>query len=391
MSIVGTARPSGVSLPSAPLETVGGGAARDALEDALIGIWQDVLGATSVGIHDDFFDLGGHSVLAAEMAARVGAAFERDVPLSLLLENPTLARFADALVSASRQEGSGIIAIRTDGARPPLFFLHGDLNGGGLYCARLARALESQPFYAVDPLGVTGGDGPASIESMAAEHADAIKRIQPRGPYLLGGHCNGALEALEIARLFRASGDTVAAVALVQPAPVDRRFTSLDRFVRVVARAAGLTEDRRVDAFLRARDAALEMSGQPRAIPRVAAGLLSSLLRAGARRRDTGDGVRGEGTFAPRHNEAIWSRYTRALEAYVPRVYDAPVGIFAAAEAQDTGADPLPTWRPLAPRAQFHVVPGGHLSCITSQVATTAAAMDAYIARAVRENLSSSG
>jgi thioesterase domain-containing protein len=385
MSIVGTTtRPAGTSLPQPP--PAGGGAPRDALEDALVGIWQEVLGVTSVGIHDDFFDLGGHSVLAAEMAARVGAAFDLDVPVSLLLENPSLARFADALVSASRPEGSGILAIQTDGERPPLFFLHGDLNGGGLYCARLARGLHSQPFYAIDPLGVTGGTGPASIESMAAEHAAAIRRIRPRGPYLLGGHCNGALEALEIARQFRASGEQVAALTLVQPAPVDRRFASLDGFVRRVARAARLTEDRRVDAFLRAREAAIEMSRQPRAIPRVAVGLLSTLLRAGAKRPDGGSPARADETFAPRHNEVIWSRYTRALEAYVPRPYDGPAAIFVAEAAQNTPADPTPTWRHLGPRAQFQVVPGGHLSCITSEVGTTAAAIDAYIAGALRGN-----
>lgn len=387
MSVVGTtARPAGTSLSSPSPAPAGGGAARDALEDTLVAIWQDVLGAASVGIHDDFFDLGGHSVLAAEMAARVGAAVDRDVPLSLLLENPTLARFADAIVTASRQEGSGVTAIRTDGERPPLFFLHGDVNGGGLYCARLARGLHSQPFYAVDPLGVTGGSGPASIESMAAEHAAAIGRIRPRGPYLLGGHCNGALEALEIARRFRANGELVAALILVQPAPIDRRFASLDAFVRRVARAARLTEDRRVDAFLRAREAALEMTRQPRAIPRVAAGLLTTLLRAGARRPEAAPASRGDETFAPRHNEVVWSRYTRALDAYVPRAYDGPAAIFVAAEAQNTPADPTATWWQLGEGAQFHVVPGGHVSCITSQVATTAAAIDAHIAGALRRN-----
>ena len=145
-------------------------APRDALEDELVALWQELLDVGPVSIYDDFFDLGGHSLLAAAMVARVAERFDRSIPVALLLENPTLAGFADGLVRTSRENMPNVVPVRITGNRPPLFFLHGDFNAGGLYSARLSRALTDQPFYAVEPIGSSGtadsgihrGDGRAA-------------------------------------------------------------------------------------------------------------------------------------------------------------------------------------------------------------------------------------
>ena len=352
-------------------------APRDALEDELVVLWQELLGVAPVSIHDDFFDLGGHSLLAAAMVARVGERFDRSIPVAILLENPTLAGFADALVRASRENTPSVVPVGITGGRPPLFFLHGDFNAGGLYSARLSRALTDQPFYAVEPLGSSTARGPASIEEMAAQHAADIRAVCPRGPYLLGGHCNGALEALEIARQFRAEKESVPGVVMLEPPPVDRRRLLIDGPVRISARIRSLTEEQRVELYLRVREWMERISERPSESPGMIYRGLKRMVSGQA--LDTEDTEPDQREGAGRHDQAVWDRYARAIAAYVPKRYDGSVAAFIAGEVVNTPADPIAGWRAVGPRFEFHVVPGGHLSCITTHIASTSAAIDDYL------------
>ena len=354
-------------------------APRDALEDELVAIWQELLGVGPVSIHDDFFDLGGHSLLAAAMVARVAERFDRSIPVALLLENPTLAGFADALVRSSRESMPSVVPVRITGGRPPLFFLHGDFNAGGLYSARLSRGLTDQPFYAVEPLGSSGTHGPASIEEMAAQHAADIRQVCPSGPYLLGGHCNGALEALEIARQFRAEKQSVPGIVMIQPPPVDRRSRLIDVPVRLGARLASLTEEQRVDMYLRVREVMERIRDRPSESPGIVYRSVRRWFKVPSTPDVTVDEPRQQPEPSVRHDEAVWVRYARAIAAYVPKDYDGSVAAIVASEVVNTAADPIPGWRGVGPRFEFHVVPGGHLSCITTHIASTSAAIDAYL------------
>jgi thioesterase domain-containing protein len=113
-----------------------------------------------------------------------------------------------------------LTAIHAGGSRLPFFFLHGDFNGGGFYSAALARHLgPDQPFYAIHPHGLDGRVMRLTIEAMAEDHLTSVRAVQPRGPYLLGGHCNGGLIALEMARRLLAEGDRVSLLAVLD-APV---------------------------------------------------------------------------------------------------------------------------------------------------------------------------
>jgi thioesterase domain-containing protein len=362
-------------------------APRDALEDELVALWQELLGVGPVSIYDDFFDLGGHSLLAAAMVARVAERFDRSIPVALLLKNPTLAGFADGLVRTSRENLPNVVPVRITGNRPPLFFLHGDFNAGGLYSARLSRGLTDQPFYAVEPIGSSGTQTPASIEEMAARHAADIREVCPRGPYLLGGHCNGALEALEIARQFRAEKESVPGIVMIQPPPVDRRRRLIDVPVRMGARIASLTEEQRVDLYLRVREVMERIRDRPSESPGIVYRSLRRLVArsASAASEPTDEARRQEPEPSARHDDAVWARYLRAIAAYVPKDYDGSVAALIASEVVNTGADPIAGWRAVGPRFEFHVVPGGHLSCITTHIASTSAAIDAYLARIVSE------
>jgi thioesterase domain-containing protein len=100
----------------------------------------------------------------------------------------------------------------------PVFFFHGDFNGGGLYCVPLARNLGSEHgFVAVHPHGVGSPVIPATIEEMAVDRLRSIRELQREGPYRLGGHCNGALVALEIAHQLIREGERVEFLAVLAP------------------------------------------------------------------------------------------------------------------------------------------------------------------------------
>src|SRR6185369_5690661 len=183
---------------------------RDPLERQLAEIWEEILQVHPIGIRDNFFDLGGHSLLSVRMIDRVERAIGKKIPLSVLFEEPTIEHLSAHLIGSVGTQRSSVVKIQPGNGRTPFFFLHGDYNGGGFYCANLAKDLgEDLPFYAVQPFGLDGESIPSSIETMAAEQLNSIREIQGKGPYLLGGYCNGAAVAFEIARQLERQGERV--------------------------------------------------------------------------------------------------------------------------------------------------------------------------------------
>jgi thioesterase domain-containing protein len=188
---------------------------RDDLERRLTGIWEDVLGVRPIGITDDFFALGGHSLLAVQVFARIEAELGKRLPLSVLLEAPTIERLAGVLRNDRRPEhGVSLVAIQARGSRPPLFCVHGHTGEVLFYRPLSERLGTDQPFYALQSRGLVGGRAHESIESMAADYVREIRGVQPRGPYCVGGYCLGALVAMEMAQQLRAQRQEVALVAL---------------------------------------------------------------------------------------------------------------------------------------------------------------------------------
>jgi len=112
---------------------------------------------------------------------------------------PTIEQVVNALQSQEREGSETVItAVQTVGSKRPFFFLHGDFRRGAFYCFPLARDLGSdQPFYALEPYSFDGLQVPPTLEAMAAAHIKLLRIVQPEGPYLLGGYCNGGLVALK--------------------------------------------------------------------------------------------------------------------------------------------------------------------------------------------------
>lgn len=190
----------------------------DPLQVLLTEIWQECLNVSPVGANDDFYELGGDSILAMEMALQCEALLGRTVPEGALLEAPTVARLARLLLERDPGVTQATSLVQAGEAGRRLFFWHGDLNGGGAYCQPLARHLGTQvEFIAVHPHGLSVPQIPASIEEMAIDRLQALRGVQPKGPYLLAGYCNGGLMAFEMARQLCEAGERVDFLAVIAP------------------------------------------------------------------------------------------------------------------------------------------------------------------------------
>ena len=189
---------------------------RDRLELCLAAIWEDVLKLRPVGIRDDFFELGGDSILALQLVSQVESVCARRLPMSSLLEAPTVARQADILRDASWSPAwPAIVALQPHGDRPG-FFCAAGAGTDVLSLVELPRHLGSdQPFYGLQPPGQDGQRAPlGTVDSLAAYFVREMRGIQPRGPYFLGGSSYGGIVAFEMAQQLTRAGEEVGLLAL---------------------------------------------------------------------------------------------------------------------------------------------------------------------------------
>ncbi len=191
-------------------------------ERCLERIWRKVLAVERIGIHDDFFVLGGHSLIAVRMVAEIERQLGVRVPLTELFQEPTIAALAEA-VDRERELDTpweSIVPLREGGSKPPLFLLpwiDGELIG---YRDLVQSFPEDQPLYGLRAPGLDGRTLPlATIEEIAAHFRTEIIRFQPDPPYLLAGFCFGGVVAYEVARQFAAEGRRVEFIGLMSVSP----------------------------------------------------------------------------------------------------------------------------------------------------------------------------
>ncbi|HEY9671674.1 MAG TPA: amino acid adenylation domain-containing protein [Waterburya sp.] len=199
-------------------------------EEAIAKIWAEVLQCDRVGIHDNFFELGGDSLLAVRLMAQIHQQFNRELPLSTLFLNPTVEGLANALGQPTNSlPWSPLVAIQPAGSKPPFFCVHPILGVVFPYY-ELAYSLGfDQPFYGLQTLGLDGQQPPLTrIEDMAAHYIEALRSVQPSGPYFLGGWSFGGLVAFEMAQQLHSSGHQVALLAILDTlAPVSGNLPSV--------------------------------------------------------------------------------------------------------------------------------------------------------------------
>ncbi len=221
------------------------------LHHQLVHIWEDLLGVRAIGIKDDFFELGGNSLLAIRLIDRIAQVCNIKLPLSTLFAGATIEQLVTALMGeVNTNSRTTLVTVQAGGTKRPFFFLHGQWEGGAFYSLELARYLgPDQPFYLLEPYKFDSLTVIPTFEAIAATHIELIRSVQPEGPYLLGGWCNGGLMAYEMAWQLHTQGQMVDLLVLMDPdAP------ALHKWDRLIIASLGTLlrthQEKQIDWFL---------------------------------------------------------------------------------------------------------------------------------------------
>jgi oxalate---CoA ligase len=353
---------------SAPDEPTG------ALELELLELWQRMLKRNSIGLDDDFFEVGGDSLMALQMLLELEKLVGHSVPETILFEQPTIRLLARGVAELDQPKAAPLIQVQAKGDRPPFFFFHGDYMGRGYYTRRLARLIgPDQPFFSVAPHGLGCETVPASIEQMAIERLPQVLALQPQGPFRLGGYCNGGMVALELAHLLISAGHRVELVVLIDTPTLNLRPTvrAVYNSIAKLMRIAGEDRERAYPRLRATMDilwrqlSNLEQSS--------ASGYLANLL-AGLKRRLFGTfGYAGTLADAPaeksslaqlgdeltRRDRELARIYNHLFRLYFPKPIAVPVVYFS---AEYSGG----RYNNLGSSVELVALPGGHWGCITT-------------------------
>jgi FkbH-like protein len=214
----------------------------------LAALWQDLLNVDKVGIEDDYFALGGTSLLAAQMFAEIAKRFAVKLPLTTILESPTIRSLAPR-IEPQADLRSGILIELKPGGPQYLFLIH-DGDGETLLYRNLARRLpDGVTVFGIEPRRLSRVPlAHTRIEDMARFYIEEMRNKQPRGPYMLGGLCAGGVIAYEMALQLQSAGETVRLVALLDAAKPRARkragHISKQRVRRLEAVFAGVRGER---------------------------------------------------------------------------------------------------------------------------------------------------
>ncbi len=365
-------------------------------ERSLVALWKRVLQLDEIGVHDDFFLLGGTSLKAARLFAGIEEQFGTKLPMTTILEARTIALIA-ARIGSGGQDGlrESLRVLKPGGPGPALFLIH-DGDGETLLYANLAgRMPESLAVYGLEPLGTDRCPIlHTRIPEMAKYFARLVRDVQPEGPYFLGGMCAGGTIAFETALQLEAQGQSVGLVALLDSADPEARPR------------AGLATARRWSSFRQPVAGEGRLTARLRrrvlTIVRKVKNLLVYETTTRARRfRDTRkfQGLRGvlnRGLPVPRHlqNLSVRTVYTPFAEKeYAPAgvagfhvvLYRATTGEGADEPFVNRYSDPLLGWaRRVRLGPELVDVPGGHSSMLQDpNVGRIADHLDGLIERVV--------
>ena len=189
---------------------------RDQLERDLTALWEKVLRVHPVRRNDNFFELGGHSFAAVRLLADIQELTHTALPLATLFQAATVETLAQILrKDVPAPSWSSLVPINPSGSKRPLFLMHGAEGNLLLYRQLVKHLGADQPVYGLQSQGLNGS-APMhhTIQEMGAHYVREIAKVQPHGPYLLGGYCLGGIIALEVAQQFTTLGENVESVMM---------------------------------------------------------------------------------------------------------------------------------------------------------------------------------
>ncbi|HEY0632080.1 MAG TPA: non-ribosomal peptide synthetase [Thermoleophilaceae bacterium] len=315
-------------------------------ETRLTAIWESVLGIAPLRPDDNFFDIGGTSLAALRLLAAIHTHMDVDLPLSILLDAPTIEQMANVIDDPSASRSTPLVLLRPGAAERPLFLVH-SLFGDVLSMRPLAHHLDTdRPVYGLQARGLDPAEDPhRSVGEMADAYVESIRAVQPRGPYALAGHSLGGVVAYEMARRLVARGDEVEWLGMIDS---DLHHSTLTRAERLrwlawkagdLARAARANPRDRIPRWT--RKVALRLAPRaPLEIPQRES-TLPPLMR--------------------RLEDAGWA----AFDAYRPEPYAGAATFFRVEQPREDMGDPLPVWRRVV-RGGLTVVntPGSHADVV---------------------------
>ena len=208
-------------------------APQNAIQLQLTKMWEEIFGRHPIGIQENFFQIGGSSLLAVRLFAKIEQQLGRNLPPVSLLQHPTIKDLAQLLEKdEATNSWSALVPIRASGSQSPLFCVHA---GGGhvfFYNAMAHHLGADQPVYAIQPLGMDGVEAyHNSIEEMATDYLKEIRTIQPKGPYSLLGTCFSNAVCFEMAKQLEKVGEEVSLLAIIDSPVHDWTFVSPPSFV----------------------------------------------------------------------------------------------------------------------------------------------------------------
>ena len=342
-------RPAAVpSADFSPAEDIG------QVESLLADWWRELLGVDAVGLDDDFFDLGGHSLIAVRLVSKIKKAYKVDFGLSVLFEARTTRQLADLIrrtsapstttgVEPTVDQWSPIVTIQPKGSRAPVFLISG-LGGNVLNFEHLARHLgDDQPVFALQPQGLDGKRPfHTRVEDMASFYLAEIRKSFPQGVFHLAGYSFGGFVAFEMAQQLQAEGQPVGMVGMLDTLEwhyLERIRENLDFSARLTLYKS------RFDEFL--------FGGNPWGYLKSRLGQRSKQLLYRA--------YKLAGRSLPQTFGTVQDINSFAAANYAPRFFSGKVTIFrSAVRSFLEGNDELLGWRELAQTLEVHDVPGSH-------------------------------
>ena len=346
----------------------------DEFEAELLVIWAELLGRSDISVTDNFFDLGGYSLLVLQLLLKIEVQWTRSLPINLLFQAPTIRQLALFLQDSPPPPRAKMVPFREQGTQPPIFCIPG-ARGNLLFAHELANQLRDvdRPVYGLQERLKSDGPLPTRIDEVAAQYLREVQVIQPQGPYHLIGYSIGGLIAYEMAQQLRSNGHEVSLLGLLDPTPPYAGIRSRRRIQKIpIYHPVGLLSQLSLLKGVSLVDTyKLRIRPMPtHQVPRYLSQELLTWSRSGEvksflKRVQKIAGISSAAIplevdrdpLQVNYDEVM--KYERAVLYYLPKPYDGPFKLFASEEWQGDAANAL-AWKRLAQNLECHSLLGPH-------------------------------